>query len=161
MLRTRSMLTLVVVGALTACGGGEEAPEPGTGAEVAEAPAGGMEGMQGMGGMAGMQMGGGMMEQMQAHMKAMEGKSGDATVQMMPQHRQMVANMIAQMNREMQDMNMTADQEWDSTIAAVREDLVRLPEMSAQELESFMPDHRQRILSLMEMHRSMMGSMKM
>jgi hypothetical protein len=65
------------------------------------------------------------------------------------------------MNREMRDMNMASDQEWNSTIEALREDLRRLPEMSTSELQTFMPEHRQRVMRLMEMHRSMMGEMKM
>ncbi len=114
-----------------------------------------------MRGMQGMETGGGMMEQMQAHMQAMEGESAEQFKANLPQHRQMVANMIAQMNREMRDMNMTADQEWNSTIGAVREDLKSLPEMSVSELQTFMPEHRQRVMRLMEMHRGMMGEMKM
>lgn len=158
MLRIRSILTLMVVGALGACGGTEEGPEPASDAEVTEMPAGAMEGMPGMSGMA---MGGGMMEEMHAHMQAMEGMSGGGMMQMMPQHRQMVANMIAQMNREMRDMNMTADQEWTSTIEALRQDLVAIPEMSAAETEAFMPEHHARVMRLMEMHQQMMTGMSM
>ena len=159
MLSIRSMLMLTAVGALAACGGGEDAPEPAIDTEVAEAPANGMEGMQGMEGMAGMQMDGEMMAQMQAHMQMMEGTSGDAMMQMMSQHRPMLANMISQMSREMRDMNMTADEEWNSTIEALRQDLVRMPEMSAAEMESFMPEHHARVMRLMEMHQEMMAGM--
>lgn len=154
---TRSTFALLAVTSLVACGGGEEqAAEDTPQAAVAEQPAGGMQGMEGM---QGMQMGGGMTEQMQAHMQAMAGESGEQFKANLPQHRQMVANMIAQMNREMRDMNMASDQEWNSTIEALREDLRRLPEMSTSELQTFMPEHRQRITRLMEMHRSMMGNM--
>lgn len=161
MAQNRSILMVLAVGTLAACGGGEEGHEPSTDAEVAEAPAGGMGGMQGMEGMAGMQMDGGMMEQMQAHMQSMEGSSGDAMMQRMPQHRQMVANMIAQMNREMREMNMTGDQEWSSTIEALRQDLIQMPEISAAEMESFMPEHRARVMRLMAMHQEMMQGMRM
>ena len=159
MLSIRSILMLTAVGALAACGGGEGAPEPALDTEVAAAPAGGMEGMQGMEGMAGMEMDGEMMAQMQAHMQMMEGTSGEAMMQMMPQHRPMLANMISQMSREMRDMNMTADEEWSSTIEALRQDLVQMPEMSAAEMESFMPEHHVRVMRLMEMHQEMMAGM--
>lgn len=76
-----------------------------------------------------------MMEQMQAHMQMMEGTSGQATMQMMSQHRPMLPNMISQMSREMRDMNMTAYEEWNSTIEALRQDLVRMPVMSAAEMD--------------------------
>ena len=58
-------------------------------------------------------------------------------------------------------MARSADLEFRSTKHALREDLKRLPEMSLQELETFMPEHRQRMMRLMEMHRSMMGNMQM
>lgn len=146
----RFALALGSVPALAACGGDDEAPE----AVVAQ-PAGGMEGMGGM------QMDGGMMEQMQAHMQSMEGANGERHQTMLPEHRQMVANMISQFNREMRGMEMGADSEWNQTIEALRQDLRQMPEMTAQELESFMPEHRQRVMRLMEMHREMMGSMQM
>ena len=143
-------MVALLVGTLVACGG-EEAPEADTEAVVAE-PAGGMEGMQ---------MGGGMMEQMQSHMQQMQGASGEQIRANLSQHRQMVANMISQFNREMREMGMATDQEWNQTIEALRQDLRQMPEMSAQELETFMPEHRARVTRLMEMHREMMGGMQM
>lgn len=153
-----SVFALAATAALSGCGGGEEEPEVLADADTAAETPGPMQGMQGMDGM---QMGGGTMEPMRAHMQAMEGASGDQIAANLPQHRQMVANMIAQMNREMREMNMAADREWTSTIEAVREDLKRLPEMSAAELEGFMPEHRQRVSRLMEMHHEMMPGMQM
>ena len=117
-----------------------------------------MQGMQGMEGMQGMQQGGPAAE-LQAHMQMMQNASGEELKRMVPEHRQMVANMIAQFNREMRDMNMAEDSEWGGTVKALRDDLVRLPEMSPDELKSFMPEHQTRINRLIEMHQSMMGSM--
>jgi uncharacterized lipoprotein len=153
---TRRLAALLAVAALAACGTPEQKVEAVAADDTAGAPAG-TQGMQGMGGM----QGGGMMEEMRAHMQSMEGKSGEQLKANLPQHRQRVANMISQMNREMREMNMAADPEWNSTIEALREDLKRLPEMSAQEMESFMPEHRQRVMRLMEMHRAMMAGMGM
>ena len=152
---TRLAIAILVVPALAACGGEEEAPE------VVEQPAGAMGGMEGMQGMGGMQMGGGMMQEMRAHMQAMEGETGDQYLANLPRHRQMVANMVSQMNREMREMDMAADPEWDSTVEALREDLRRLPEMSAAELEGFMPEHRARVVRLLDMHQAMMADMQM
>jgi hypothetical protein len=101
------------------------------------------------------------MEQMQAHMRAMHGAGGDSLTAMLPTHRQMAANMIAQMNREMRDMNMTADAAWTATVDSLRQDLVRMPEMGPPELQSFMSAHQARLERLMQMHASMMESMKM
>ena len=89
------------------------------------------------------------------------GAGTDSMQVMMPMHRQMTANMLSAMNREMRDMNMTVDSAWSATVDSVRQDLVRLPELSGSELRAFMPAHRERVNRLMEMHRSMMADMKM
>lgn len=144
---TRLAIAFLAAPALVACGGEEEAPE------VMEQPADAMGGMQ---------MDGGMMEEMQAHMQRMQGVSGAQMQASMAQHRQMVANMVSRYGREMREMMpMEEGSEWNQTLEAIRQDLRQMPQMSAQELESFMPEHRQRIMRLMEMHREMMASMQM
>jgi hypothetical protein len=153
-----SMVTtaLATVALLAGCGGpGEEPPVQ----EATDTVAGATGGMEGMPGMAGMQDG--MMEQMQAHMEMMAGMAPDSMMSMMPMHRQMAANMLAQMNRDMEQMNMPADDAWTATADSLREDLSRMPEMSAQELRDWMPGHHARMTRLMEMHRAMMGNMPM
>ena len=154
-----SALLVVLLLGLYACGGEQEA-----GDEVAveplehdQMPMGDMPGMAGMGGMEG----GSMMQQMQAHMTAMEGVDADSMAAMMPQHRQMAANLLAQMNREMGEMNMPADEAWTATVDSLRQDLTRMPQMNAEEVQTFMPGHHARMERLMEMHRDMMGSMQM
>jgi hypothetical protein len=153
MKRTTAFSLVMVVTA--AC-----APEqPGPDSEgAATQPTDSMPGMPGMGGT---QMSGQMMEEMEAHLRQVEGASGEQMIGVMAQHRQMVANLISQFNREMRGMNMATDQEWNATVEALRADLVRMPEMSPQELLALMPEHRQRVMRLMEMHRGMMGRMGM
>lgn len=156
----RGTTMAAVLALLAACGGSEDAPEvvgdTEVAAEPAVAPAGGMEGMQ----MESMQQGG-VPPQLQAHMQMMQGASGEQLAAMVPEHRQLVANMIAQMNREMRDMNMSDNTEWNETVQALRNDLVRLPEMTPEELKGFLPEHQARIEKLAEMHRGMMGNMQM
>ena len=149
---------LIFTLALAACGGADTAQEEAA-APPAAAPAGegAMPGMQGMSGT----QGGGMMEEMQAHMRSMQGAGGDSLLAKLPVHRQMAANMIAQMNREMRDMNMAADAAWTATVDSLRQDLVRMPEIGAPELRSFMPAHHARLERLMQLHQAMMGGMKM
>ena len=151
---TRSVLALLSLTALlVAC---KPSDEKGGTADTAPAPAardtGGMAGMPGMGG--------GMIEGMQAHMRMMDGVSPDSMRAMLPMHRQMVANMISQMNSEMRGMNMQGDAPWQATVDSLRNDLTRMPDLSARELGDMMPAHRARVTRLMEMHRSMMGGMK-
>ena len=124
----------------------------------AAAGAGDMGGTQGMGnmkGMAGMESGA-MMQQMQAQMRTMMGASADSQMDMLPMHRRMVANMLAQMDAEMRRMNMAGDSAWNATGDSVRQDLARMREMSPAELQRFMRAHQQRVMRLMEMHQRMM-----
>ena len=142
--------------ALLACAG----PDAPGGEDAAPAPAAAAGEEASMPGMAGMN-GGGPAEEMQAHLRSMEGAGGDSLKAMLAVHRQMSANTIARMNREMRDMNMSGDAAWNATVDSLRQDLVRMPEMGDDELHTFMPLHVARMNRLMEMHRTMMGSMKM
>lgn len=100
-----------------------------------------------------------MMEQMQAHLRKLDGVGGDSLKAMLSMHRSMVANMIAESNDQMRKMNMSATPAWQDSIDSLRQDLVRMPDMTASQLHSFMPEHRARIMRFMEMHRSMMSGM--
>jgi hypothetical protein len=136
---------------LSACGGD-------TAEETAEAPAqepgaGAMPGMQGRDGMSGMQMGSDMM----AHMGRMQAMGGDSLMRMMPEHRRMLDSMMSQMNREMEGMNMGGDARWTALADSVRDDMARMPEMSAAEMQAYLPEHHARVSRLMEMHGGMMG----
>ena len=136
---------------LAACGADQEqARNAADTVESGAEPTDGMEGMQG-----------GMMDEMAAHMQMMDGVRADSLPAMMPMHRQMAANMLAQMNREMRDMGMTADAAWNATVDSLRHDLTGMPEMNAGELQAMMPRHRARMMRLMEMHRTMMAEMQM
>ena len=123
-------------------------------AAPADTSMGGMKGMQGMGGMQAQEL----VAQMRTHMQAMHGASGDSLKAMLPMHRQMAANMLAEMNREMRQMNMVADPAWTATADSLRQDLVRLPEMGAAELQAAMPAHKARLDRLMGMHQAMMDA---
>lgn len=99
---------------------------------------------------------GDMMARMELHLHTMMAAEPDSMTSLVPVHRQMTANMIAQANREMGDMNMIPDSAWVATVDSLRTDLTRLPEMSGAELEAFMPGHHGRVMRLMEAHRTMM-----
>jgi hypothetical protein len=149
--------------AAAACGGDGESADQAAATDTGSvgasaADTGGMKGMEGMS-MDGME--GGMDEAMRSHMQSMQGATGDSLMAMMPMHRQMAANMLSRMNREMGEMNMPGDAAWTAVVDSVRQDLARMPEMSASELQSFMPAHEGRLNRLSEMHRTMMANMDM
>jgi D-mannonate dehydratase len=152
-----AVAVVAVLALLAVCGSAEEVSDTvdESGAPEQTAPDG-MAGMQGLPGMTAQDAGA---EQLQTHMQMMMGASPESMLAMMPEHRQMAANMLAQMNREMQQMNMPGDSAWTATADSLREDLTRMPELSAQELAMFMAGHHARMTRLMEMHRSMMGRM--
>lgn len=153
-----AVLTVAAASFLAACArdNGQGAGATSAAGTTAAQDTAGMQGMAGMEAMAG----GGMMGQMQAHMRMMDGATADSIKAMLPMHRQMLANMISQFDREMRQMNMKSDGAWQATLDSLRQDNLRLPEMSAAELRSFMPAHGARVMRLMDMHRSMMADMK-
>lgn len=137
---------------LAGCTGEQQAEDTAVPAETNSAP----DGMQGMSGMQD-----GMMGEMMAHMQMMTGAGADSMQAMLPMHRQMVANMLSQMNSEMREMSMTTDAQWDATVDSLRTDLTRMPELDGQELQELMPAHHDRMKRLMDMHRTMMSDMEM
>ena len=86
--------------------------------------------MSGMAGMMGGQMAA-MMDSVGMRIRMMDSMTATQMKDMLPMYRQMVANMLAQMNQEMRSMNMPADRAWTATIDSLRQDLVRMPDMSA------------------------------
>ena len=114
-------------------------------------------------GMSGMSMPGadGANQAMRQHMLMMEGASADSLRAMMPAHRQMAGNMLAQMNQQMTSMNMQADAAWTAAVDSIRADLTRMPDLSAADLRALMPGHAGRLSRLMDMHDTMMKNMRM
>jgi hypothetical protein len=97
-----------------------------------------------------------MMQEMQSHMQLMESARGDSLRNMATMHRQMAANMLAQMNRDMQQMNMAADAKWNALADSVRQDLTGMAEWNMQQMNAAMPAHMSRMRRLMDMHSAMM-----
>ena len=120
------------------------------------ASAGGMAGMPGMGRAA---VSVGMMTRMEAHLRGLEGMDAGRLAAGLPEHRQLVANLVAQTNREMREMGMAGDAAWTATVDSLRQDLVRLPELGRGELTAVMPAHRGRVERLIAMHRQMLARM--
>ena len=97
-----------------------------------------------------------MMKDMDAHMAMMDKMNPDSMSAMMSTHRQMVANMLAQMNRDMQQMHMAADASWTALADSVRTDLTKMANMNRRDMAGFMNGHMGRARRLMELHKRMM-----
>jgi hypothetical protein len=119
---------------------------------------GSMNGMGGTGNMAGM-MSVAAMDSIRSHMQMMDTVNTNRIQAMIPVHRQMVANMLSQMNADMRRGNMTGDASWTATADSIRLDLMRLPEMTAAEIERMMPGHHARVKRMLDAHQRMMGMM--
>ncbi len=157
----RSLCSLATVIALAACAGNDSSADRSADqTPMSQRDTGTMSSMGGMQGMQGM-TDNSMMTQMQSHMRMMDGMRPDSMLATLPTHRQMVANMIAGFNKDMRDMNMTSDNAWNSTVDSLRQDLTRMTEMSASELQQFMSAHAARVSRLMGSHQAMMKDMKM
>ena len=161
-----ALLVLIGVAALQACGkstsdGSARLPED----SASTAMAGSIEGPQQMGRMMdsasmpgmGAMMGGRMMDSMQTHMRTMAGMSPDQMKAMVPMHRQMVASMLSSFDDSMQKMNMPADPVWIALRDSVRQDVTHMPDLSAVQLRTLIPQHHDRLTRFMKMHRDMMA----
>jgi len=143
----KEMIVIAAVLLATACGRGADRADT----SATKSDTGGMGGMN----MPGM-MNQANVDSMTAHMRTMDTASAASLQAMLPMHRQMVANMLSQMNADMRGMNMTADAKWTALVDSVRQDLVRLPEMTAQQLKQNMTAHQGRVTRLMQSHMAMM-----
>ena len=95
------------------------------------------------------------MGDMTAYMHEMDGMRTDSLPDRMPMHRERVDSMLVQMNRDMSARNMPADPRWDATVDSIRSDIMRMPGMAATELQTFMSEHHDRVMRIMETHRTM------
>lgn len=151
---------LAAVGAAVACGrpdseAGEAGADPARGAPMAEIP--GMDhGTEAQNGGMGAMTSESMIGEMRSHLAQIQGAGADSLRQIMPAHRQMAANLLAQMNTEMRQMNMSADSAWSALVDSVRRDLARMPELAPSEMAAFMAAHLERVRRLMERHGAMM-----
>lgn len=161
-LMSRSLLALALV--ISAACESRNAKQNGAGQTTAaarSAPPDTAKGATGMSGMPGMSggtgtMNGGLMDSMRAEMTGMHGMTPEQLKVAMPAHRQMTANMLAQLNADMRSMNMTGDLAWNALVDSVRHDLVQMPDLPAAQLPTFFRSHTARVNRLMAMHQTMM-----
>ena len=95
---------------------------------------------------------------MRTHIRMMQSATPEQMKSMLPSHRQTVANMLSRMNAEMRSMNMPSDPAWNATVDSIRQDLIRMPDMSGKELKAMMPAHEARVMRLLDMHERMLST---
>ena len=110
-----------------------------------------MTGMAGMSGDVMRQM----MDSMEAHLRMMDTASAASIQTMMAMHHPMADSLVSRMDADMRRMNMAGDSVWTATVDSVRADLGRMHSMIPDSMKAVMPQHRARMMRLMEMHRRM------
>ena len=171
---TGALLGVLMI-SLTACGKNEQArtdsaaTADGAGMAATKTDSGAMGGMSGMPArsgtdsmpaMASPAAMPGMSAEMTAHMAEMKGADGAKMKSMLPDHRKMVAGMLATMNDQMKGMKMAATPAWTALTDSIRSDLKAMPALSASALAAMMPAHELRMMNLATMHEGMMKGMK-
>lgn len=102
----------------------------------------------------------GLSKEMQSQLRSMSGADAATMRSLVPGHRQLVANMLSQMNGEMRQMQMTADAGWTTLVDSIRQDLVVMPDQDASSLRGMMPAHLARVRQLGALHANMMRPAK-
>lgn len=159
----------VLMMSLTACGKNDQARTDSAAMAATKTDSGAMGGMSGMPArsgtdsmpaMAGPAVMPGMSAEMTAHMAEMKSADGAKMKSMLPEHRKMVAGVLATMNDQMMSMKMSASPAWTALTDSIRSDLKVMPDMSASALAAMMPAHEMRVKNLATMHEGMMKGMK-
>ncbi len=102
----------------------------------------------------------GLSPEMQSQLRTMRAADAVTMRSLVPGHRQMVANMLSQMNGEMRQMHTTANAGWTTLVDSIRQDLVAMPDQDAASLRGMMPAHLARVRQLGALHASMMQRAK-
>ena len=137
----RKVLSLLLVGLVTGCGGGEE---PAGEAAADSAATGGVEQAVGAAANAAATA---RIAEMRTHLNVMTAAGGDEMVPMIPQHQQMVATLLTELSASAPN-----NPGFTATADSIRQDLSRMSNMPANELDQLMDPHAERINRLMQMY---------
>ena len=98
-----------------------------------------------------------MMRDWVAHDRALRRLRGSKLMAALPDHRQLTANLVSQMQMDMRAAQISTARPWDALVDSVLHDLVRLPDESVSGVTSMMPAHRARVARLITMHARMLA----
>lgn len=94
--------------------------------------------------------------QVENHMQLLASANGDSLKALVPTDQRVVTNLIADCEMMMRQMKIDPPRKWTNAVADLRQDLAKMPSMSASQLQAFMPEHRKRIEGMLSMRRDMM-----
>ncbi len=93
---------------------------------------------------------------MQAHLQRLATASPDSLKALVSEDQRVVTALIADCEKMMRDTKMTPPGKWNDAVRDLRQDLDRMPAMTAAQLSAAMPGHRQRIEGMLSMRHDMM-----
>ncbi len=91
-----------------------------------------------------------------AHDRSFRQLRGRKLVMALPEHRQLTANLVSQMQLDMRAAQISTARPWGALVDSVLHDLVRLPDESVSGVTAMMPAHRARVARLISMHAQML-----
>ena len=94
-----------------------------------------------------------------SHMERVRGMDAPQFRQQFPEHRDLVNEMLEDCRQMMREMGMTPPRQFTQVETALEEDLERIPEMDDAELEAHLPQHLDRVQTVIDMRQDMMDDM--
>ena len=88
---------------------------------------------------------------MEVELKALDTAKAPTIQAQLPQHIVAASRLVKHLDDEMQREGKATVPEWRAIVDSVRQDLVRMPEMSVSEIMTYMPSHHARLEQLMKL----------
>ena len=152
------LLPLLIV-VMTACA---DSPEPPPGAENPQAVSGmaAPEAPDSLTRQPLADLGGPGMENLRAHLNSIEGLSGARLEAVRDAHSELIRSTLARIMTDFAGLTMVSG-ELQGALRDVRQDWERIPTLSPDEFEAFLPEHLTRVIRLIDMHRQRMAEAHM
>jgi len=93
------------------------------------------------------------------HMNEVRGSDAREFRQQFPEHRELVNEMLEDCRQMMREMDMTPPRRFTQVETALENDLERIPDMSDAELDALIPEHLDRVQTVIDMRQDMMDDM--
>ena len=87
--------------------------------------------------------------QMRAHLQRLDAAGNDSLPVLIPVHQEQVENVVSGCTAGTSGTHRRADTTWRPIALELRQDVVRLPQLTAADLAAFMVEHRARIVRFM------------
>jgi hypothetical protein len=95
-------------------------------------------------------------QRMETHLATVDRADAQQLKALVPEHRRMVTGMIEDCRQMMRQMNMSPPAKWTELENALMQDLDRMDQLPAEQIQAFLPEHRQRVQSMVDMRHEMM-----